>query len=192
MEAHANNAFWFLINTLLGLYLILLVLRPILSAVHADWHNTFSRLVHFVTEPLLRPFMLILPTRSNHLNWMCWLLAYGLGLFNIQVNLWIDHSVASFGQIAWWSFLRILSLLCNWYAFSILLQTIYRWISPGVYSPAVNLLWAINEPLLKPIRRILPKKNGLDFAPLLAIISLQVLNIFLPLKALFRVPILYL
>ena len=91
-----------------------------------------------------------------------------------------------------WSIQRNISLLCNWYAFSILVHTIYHWTSPGVYSPAANVLWSLNEPLLRPLRKFFGKLGVADLTPVFAIILLQVANIFLPLPDLFRAAILYL
>lgn len=42
-----------------------------------------------------------------------------------------------------------------------------------------RLLWDLTEPVLGPIRRVLPAMGGLDFSPLVAIIGLQLLNSFI-------------
>jgi YggT family protein len=42
-----------------------------------------------------------------------------------------------------------------------------------------RFLWDVTEPILAPVRRILPSMGGLDFSPLVLIIGLQLLNGFL-------------
>ncbi len=42
-----------------------------------------------------------------------------------------------------------------------------------------RFLWDVTEPILSPVRRILPPMGGLDFSPLVLIIGLQLLNGFL-------------
>jgi YggT family protein len=42
-----------------------------------------------------------------------------------------------------------------------------------------RFLWDVTEPVLAPVRRILPPFGGLDFSPLVVIIVLQVINGYL-------------
>src|SRR5437667_3742564 len=55
----------FLINTLFDIYLIVVLLRILLAAVHADFYNPFSQLVVSLTDPLIRPFRKILPSMGG-------------------------------------------------------------------------------------------------------------------------------
>ncbi|MCC7120103.1 MAG: YggT family protein, partial [Gammaproteobacteria bacterium] len=43
-------------------------------------------------------------------------------------------------------------------------------------NPALSLIDAITEPLLKPLRAVLPPLGGLDLTPMLALIALQLLQ----------------
>jgi YggT family protein len=42
-----------------------------------------------------------------------------------------------------------------------------------------RFLWDVTEPVLAPVRRILPPFGGLDFSPLVVIVLLQLLGSFL-------------
>jgi YggT family protein len=42
-----------------------------------------------------------------------------------------------------------------------------------------RFLWDVTEPVLAPVRRILPPFGGLDFSPLVVIVLLQLANSFL-------------
>jgi YggT family protein len=42
-----------------------------------------------------------------------------------------------------------------------------------------RFLWDVTEPVLAPVRRILPPFGGLDFSPLVVIVLLQLANGFL-------------
>jgi YggT family protein len=55
-----------------------------------------------------------------------------------------------------------------------------------VNNPASNILWSLNEPILRPVRRFIPPMSGLDLSPLVVILLLQVLNRLLPLPGAFR------
>jgi YggT family protein len=52
-------------------------------------------------------------------------------------------------------------------------------IAPGVRSPATGLLAALCEPVLRPLRRVLPVIGGIDFSPLVAILALTALRILI-------------
>jgi YggT family protein len=55
-----------------------------------------------------------------------------------------------------------------------------------VSNPAANILWSLNEPLLRPVRRFIPAIAGLDLSPLFVILALQVVSRLLPLPGIFR------
>jgi YggT family protein len=58
--------------------------------------------------------------------------------------------------------------------FAILLRIIVSWLSSDPYNPIVSLIYGITEPILAPIRRVLPAMGGLDLSPLVALILIQV------------------
>ena len=77
------------------------------------------------------------------------------------------------------SLAELLSLLLQIYFFTILVQIILSWVSPGAHNPVVALLHGINEPLLGRARRMLPPIQGFDLSPILVMIFLQLLTILL-------------
>jgi len=66
------------------------------------------------------------------------------------------------------------------------IQAILSWVGPGVNNPAGRILWSINDPLLRPVRRVLPPFSGLDLSPLVLIVALQFVNLLIPLPGIFR------
>ena len=69
---------------------------------------------------------------------------------------------------------RLISLTLWFYFASILIYVILSWIGQrGGYNPIAVVLRELNEPLLRPFRRILPPIAGLDLSPLLVLILLQ-------------------
>ena len=75
---------------------------------------------------------------------------------------------------------NFLRLLCEALTLAIFLRAILSWISPGQTNMLVNILYQITEPVLAPLRRIIPRVSMLDFSPLVAIILLQVISYLLP------------
>jgi YggT family protein len=73
----------------------------------------------------------------------------------------------------------VLGLLVKIYFFALLAMIILSWIAPGSGNPAVYLLYQITEPVMAPVRRVLPPMGGLDFSPILVFILINVVQIAL-------------
>jgi YggT family protein len=58
----------------------------------------------------------------------------------------------------------------------IVITSLLSWIHPDPRNPIVRLLHGIVEPILHPIRVVLPTLGGMDFSPLVAILILQMLQ----------------
>ena len=59
---------------------------------------------------------------------------------------------------------------------AILLRAILSWFSPRPTNMLVNILYQVTEPLLAPLRRIVPRVGMLDLTPLVAIVLLQLIG----------------
>jgi YggT family protein len=66
------------------------------------------------------------------------------------------------------------------YIWIIIVRALISWVSPDPYNPIVRFLYRVTEPVLRPVRRILPIGGmGIDFSPLIVILLIYVLRIFL-------------
>jgi YggT family protein len=59
---------------------------------------------------------------------------------------------------------------------AIFIRAILSWFSADRSSPVIQALDSITEPIIDPIRRIMPRIGMIDFSPLVAIILLQVVS----------------
>ncbi len=185
MGANASNAMLFLVTTLLDLALWAFMLRIVLQWVRADFYNPISQLIWQATRyptDWMRPF---LPTLRN-LNSAAALVVLALALIYVYTVVGILGFSVGLLSALWFATLKVVVLTVNLYTFTIFIQAILSWLGPGVNNPASNILWSMNEPLLRPVRRIVPPLSGLDLSPLIAILLLQVLNRLLPLPGAFR------
>jgi YggT family protein len=69
----------------------------------------------------------------------------------------------------------LLDQVLNIYIWVIIAAAVISWISPNPYNPVVRLLRRLTEPVLAPIRQLLPpwKTFGLDFSPMIIILLIQ-------------------
>ncbi|AZO95108.1 YggT family protein [Iocasia frigidifontis] len=66
----------------------------------------------------------------------------------------------------------------------ILIRAILSWVRPGVHDPnwrkILSFIYSVTEPILGPIRRLIPTGNiGIDFSPLIAMFLLSILRGFI-------------
>ncbi len=69
-------------------------------------------------------------------------------------------------------FLTFVLYLCRVLIFIIFIRAILSWFAISPYSPIVVFLDRITEPILAPLRRIVPRLGMVDIAPMVAIIIL--------------------
>ena len=68
-----------------------------------------------------------------------------------------------------------LGWLLGLYSWVIIAAALITWVSPDPRNPIVLFLRQVTEPVLGPVRRLLPpwKTGGLDFSPLIVILAIQ-------------------
>jgi YggT family protein len=66
--------------------------------------------------------------------------------------------------------------LLDLYSLVVLGAVVVSWLQLPPSNPIVTLLGTMTEPLLAPIRRILPDMSGLDFSPLVLLFGLRLLR----------------
>ena len=73
----------------------------------------------------------------------------------------------------------LLARLIDLYSFVVLVAVIMSWIPWDRRTPVAAIVYALTEPVLGPIRKMLPPMGGLDLSPMVLLIALQVLKGFL-------------
>ncbi len=66
--------------------------------------------------------------------------------------------------------------LLDLYSLVVLGAVIISWIQLPPSNPVATFLHTLTEPLLAPIRRVLPDAGGLDFSPLILLFGLRMLR----------------
>ena len=146
----------YLLQTVLGLLLLLVLLRLLLQQARADFYNPISQFVAKVTNPLLKPLQKAAPGL-----WGVVVLLLLLQILSIASILLLGgYSLPNPLIMLVWAFLGLVGLLVNFYFFAILAMIILSWIAPGSGNPAVYLLHQLTEPVMAPCRRLLPSACG--------------------------------
>jgi YggT family protein len=173
------DALVFLVDSVLAFLVYAFLLRVLLQLVRADFRNPLAQAVLALTNWLVMPLRRLLPPvgRIDTASLVALLavqFAATLVLFRLRTGV-----VYPFLPLASEA-LRALAL-STLLLFTVLIfvYALLSFVAPGVRSPATALLAALCEPVLGPLRRILPVLGGIDFSPLVAIVGLQALRILI-------------
>lgn len=74
---------------------------------------------------------------------------------------------------------NFIKFLCEVLTLLIIARAILSWFSPRPTNRLAIILYQVTEPVLSPLRRIIPRVGMLDFTPLVAIILLQLIRYLL-------------
>ena len=75
---------------------------------------------------------------------------------------------------------NILNIIVTVYTWIIIAAALVSWVRPDPSSPVVQLLYRLTEPVYSFIRRYIKTEfNGIDFAPLIVLLALQLIDQFL-------------
>ncbi|QXO17067.1 MULTISPECIES: YggT family protein [Vibrio] len=170
------NAMSFLISTLFDLYIMVVILRIWLQAARADFYNPFSQFVVKATQPVVGPLRRVIPSVGS-LDLATILFGYVLCILKYVALILI----ASGGSVVFSADFLLLGLLSLIKAaggllfWVLLLRAILSWVSQG-RSPVEYVFHQLTEPMLAPIRRVIPVMGGFDLSVLVLFIVLQFAN----------------
>ncbi|MEK6682463.1 MAG: YggT family protein [Nitrospirota bacterium] len=75
---------------------------------------------------------------------------------------------------------KVLYYALNIYMYIIIARALISWVNPDPYNPIVQFLYRITEPVLAPIRRLIPVyRIGIDISPIIVILIIYFLENFL-------------
>ena len=74
---------------------------------------------------------------------------------------------------------RILDIGLTVYMWIVIIRALLSWVNPDPYNPIVRFLYRVTEPVLRPVRRLIPMGNiGIDVSPVIVIVVIYVLQNF--------------
>lgn len=162
----------FLVETLLNLYLMVVILRLWLQLARADFYNPLSQFVVKITQPVVGPLRRVIPSigKFDTATFVFALVIACLKIFITRIVL----GGAGFDPIALLvvGFSELLSEAIWLIMILLIVRAIMSWVSQG-QNPMEYVLSQLTEPFLRPIRKFIPPIAGLDLSILIAIISLQ-------------------
>jgi YggT family protein len=165
-----HSIFTLIVDAIAGLLGGVLLLRFWMQVVRIRPPNALGHFIFQLTDWLVKPLRRLLPGVGGY-DWASLIGAILVIILSIAINL---LSASAFTP----EFLVLLSLLrfFEWvlYGFMglIIIEAVFSWVNP--HAPMAPFIRALNEPILRPLRRIVPLIGNVDLSPLVALILLQI------------------
>jgi len=179
-----KEALIFLIDTFARLYLLILLLRFWLPIVRANFRNPVAQGVLRYTSPAVVPLRRFVPaigkldTATVLVAIIIQLLATIVILFLVRGAGAVDTLQSSFLRLVLAAFVDLASLSVIMFIVAIALRVILGFF--GRYlGPLSDLLNDLTDPLMRPIRRLIPPLGVIDLSAYIAFILLIALNMML-------------
>jgi YggT family protein len=173
------DAIRYIVDTLLWLLTLAFVLRLLFQWVRADFRDPMADAIVRVTNWLIMPLRKILPPAGKVDTAT---VVAVIAVASLRTFVAIALGGGGFGNVvllAQLTALDLAGLVLRIYLFALLLYWLTSFVSPGGYAPGVRLLAQLCEPILKPVRRIIPPIGQIDFSVLWVSIVIGALLVLL-------------
>ena len=169
-----SDAGLFLVDTVLGLYILIVLLRFLFQIARADFYNPLSQFIVKASNPPLARLHQLIPSLWGIDLGAIVLLLILEGLRLALTALMLGHT-PRVGGVLILSIGELLKLAVYVVVFSIFVRALLSWVSSGTSNPMARLLGSFTEPLLAPARRLLPATSGLDLSPIIVFLGLMLI-----------------
>ena len=178
MESASAQIGLLLVNATAGFFLFMVLLRFLLQASRADFYNPISQFVVKATNPVIVPFRKVIPGFAGF-DWAAIVILIIVQAIAISLSLLIAGYGLPWANIAVWTLLGTSGLFLKLYFWGLLIMVISSWLAPQSGNPALLLLRQIMEPVMAPIRKLLPDMGGFDISPIILFLVINVFEILL-------------
>ncbi len=175
-----SSSLIFIVQTLGNFYIFVCLLRVILPLAGVSYINPISQIIVRATEPGVKLFRMVLPSiKGFSLAALTWAYVMQLVLLMLIYSLKGINALAYINSVLIASVFWLLNHTIDIYFFALIIVAIASFVAPFNTHPALQLIRGIVEPLLRPIRKMLPPMGIFDFSVLVCFILLNVVRIFL-------------
>ena len=164
------------LDVLAGLLAGSCLLRLAMQAQRISFHQPLGRFVFAMTDWIVMPLRRVIPPFSR------WDLSSLLAAWLIKalqlLLLWIFMGMhGSLGWLPLASLVGLLQLVVSALSALVFIYAIMSWVQP--HSPFMHTADRLVQPWLDPVRRVVPLIGGVDLAPLVLILLLQLAGMLL-------------
>lgn len=177
------SAIAFLLKTLATFYGGVVLLRLLMQLTwdrsYNPGTNPVSRFCMTLTNPLILPMRRVLPSIGKVDTASLVLLFLIMLVYVVLLSALVGQPFRP-AWIIGATIVQCLSLLLTIYTLTLIVGAILSWFPAArQQSPIVPVIDSINEPLLRPIRRLVPPISGIDLSVMIALVIIIFLDLLL-------------
>jgi YggT family protein len=173
-----ERAMSFLVGTLVDLYTTAVMLRLLLQWVRADFYNPVCQFLIRITNPVLVPLRRVIPA-IGRLDTASVVVMLALEFASTWLLMQLGTVHYPLPQVLVFTVLKLAATLLWTYFFLIIAMVLLSWVGRGLRHPVIPLVYQLTDPVLRPIRRVIPPIAGIDLSPLFALIAIRFLLILI-------------
>jgi YggT family protein len=157
-----------IVNTLASVLGGVLLLRFWMQAIRVRPPSSVAQFTFQLSDWLVRPLRRVVPGVGGY-DWASLIGAFLVVL--LASSLWLIKG-NSFPIVLLIALQRFLNWIIYGFMALLIIEAIFSWVNP--HAPLAPFVRAMNEPLLRPLRRVVPLVGSLDLSLLVALILLQI------------------
>ena len=169
-----------IVQPLFSLVMLLIAVRFLAQLCGVSGYNPISMTLRRVTNVIVLPLSRLLPS-GNRFSPAALLALIVIQVVVIALMFGLVGQLDAFNvlQALIWSALGAAGLLVSVIFYSVIAMIVVSFLAPQSSHPAVEFIWELTEPVMAPLRQVLPPMGGLDFSPIILFIALNVMRVSL-------------
>lgn len=169
-----------IVQPLFSLAMLLIAVRFLAQLCGVSGYNPISMTLRRVTNVIVLPLSRLLPS-GNRFSPGALLALILIQVLFIALMFGLVGQLDAFNvlQALIWSALGAAGLLVSIIFYSVIAMIVVSFLAPQSSHPAVEFIWELTEPVMAPLRQVLPPMGGLDFSPIILFIALNVVRVSL-------------
>ncbi|MGP9638979.1 YggT family protein [Halomonas sp. AOP42-A1-14] len=177
MGNELGSAGLMLVNTLINIYLFLLMLRFLLQASRADYYNPLSQSVVKITQPVVGLFQGFLGPVAGRFDLATLAAGFALKVVSIiAIFMVIGIGMPPIPGLLIAGVAALANAILKIYFFAMIVMIILSWVAPNASHPGALLVMQLVEPIMAPVRKVIPALGMIDLSPIVVFIAINLID----------------
>lgn len=177
MGSQLGSAGLMLVNTLINIYLFLLMLRFLLQASRADYYNPLSQSVVKITQPVVGLFQGFLGPVAGRFDLATLAAGFVLKVVSIvAIFMVVGLGMPPIPGLLIAGVAALANAILKIYFFAMIVMIILSWVAPNASHPSALLVMQLVEPIMAPVRKVIPPLGMIDLSPIVVFIAINLVD----------------
>lgn len=163
----------FIVDIVAGLLGGLLLLRFWMQAIRVRPPQQIGQFTFTLTDWLVLPLRRVMPGVGGY-DWASLIGAFLMVVIASSIILIVG---ADWQTVLLGALFRFLNWILYGFMALLIIDAVFSWVNP--HAPLAPFVHALNTPILRPIRRVVPPIGGIDLSVLVALVLIQIIQFVL-------------